>query len=188
MEQCWATQVGGPKCARDAGIFERGTSVRRQFQQGAHGLQQPASRPCGSCFRAPSKRLSGRRGRIPEVPDSLHGCSCTTACRQETSEKPSRHGDYCGLPPNRKVCPSTSTCCSIPYNTGRKRRQQWIGFLRNFWGIWRKPFGRRGRGGSYWCYSLLPRQRGVPLDPWCGLSSLRDARASSQRLPGGPYC
>ena len=33
-------------------------------------------------------------------------------------------------------------------------------------------------------YSFLPRQRGVPLDPWCGLSSLRDARASSQGFPG----
>ena len=41
-----------------------------------------------------------------------------------------------------------------------------------------------GRGGSYWGYSFLPRQRGVPLDPWCGLSSLRDARASSQGFPG----
>ena len=145
MEQCWATQVGGPECARDAGIFERGTSVRRQFQQGAYGLQQPASRPCGSCSRAPSKRLSGRRGRILEVHSSHHGCSCTTASRQKASEKSSRHGDYCGLPPNRKVCPSTSTCCSIPHDTGRKRRQQWIGFLRNFWGIRPKPKAKKTR-------------------------------------------
>ena len=132
MEQCWrwATQVGGPECARDAGIPERGTQVCRQFQQGAHRLQQPA--PWPSCFGpgAPSECLSSRRGRIMEVHNSHHGCSCTKASRQEASEKSSRHGDYCGLPPKRKVRPSTSTCCSIPHDAGRERRQQWIGFLR----------------------------------------------------------
>ena len=133
----------------------------------AHRLQQPAPWPTCSGPGAPSECLCSRRGRILEVHNSHHGCSCTKASRQEACEKSSRHGDDCGLPPNRKVCPSTSTCCSIPHDAGRKRRQQWLGFLRNFWGIWRKPFGRRGRGGSYWGYSFLPRQRGVPLDPWC---------------------
>ena len=62
------------------------------------------------------------------------------------------------------------------YHAGRGQLGFLFGGIRSFG---RKPAGRRGRGGSYWGYSFLPRQGGVPLDPWCGLSSLWDARVSA---------
>ncbi|CAE7934213.1 unnamed protein product, partial [Symbiodinium sp. KB8] len=56
-----------------------------------------------------------------------------------------------------------TAACAAAYAYHACRGQ--LGFL--FGGIrsfGREPAGRRGRGGSYWGYSFLPRQRGVPLD------------------------
>ena len=206
LEQCrpsWSTEAaaaGVSQCAGYAGIFEGSSSMCGQFRPSAHGLSKPPVWTCAPRFRKAVQQHGNGRGVLLEVHHRKHRCAGAAPGGRQAAQSQGRHGAYCYFPSDGEVrssssCPCFSrswcrSCGSVaqrgPHNTGRrgKRCQQWIGFLRGFWGVWGKPAGRRRSGGGYRGYSCLPESGGVLVDPWCYLSSLRDARASSQGFPG----
>ena len=58
-----------------------------------------------------------------------------------------------------------AAACAAAYAYHACRGQLGLLFGGSIRSFGREPAGRRGRGGSYWGYSFLPRQGGVPLAP-----------------------